>query len=134
MNRYKKETFSLSGDGGKVIFKEETVAEIKEWEISIYRDFTEVGSLGNEYTTVVPGLRSWEGSAYIKWNKELIYLELLLELNSSMVQLELSNSRKGTSYKVEAKLDSTSGIPDETEVNIKGTGEFPLDPSLFKSL
>jgi hypothetical protein len=51
-----------------------------------------------------------------------------------MVQLELSNSRKGTSYKVEAELDSTSGIPDETEVNIKGTGEFPLDPSLFKSL
>jgi len=143
MRRYRKEGFCIFGDGGEVKFKGQTIAEIKEWNASIYRDFIEVGTFGDEYPTVVPGQQTWEGSAYIKWNKSIELHEVLLEISVSIVQLKLSNSKRNVYYEVDAELpdfrvDSIGGIPDELNdelnVKIKGTGEFPVDPSLFKPL
>ena len=124
MKIHREEILRISGNGGEVKFKGETIAEIKKWDISIYRKFIEVRNFENKYPTIVPGIKSWEGLAYIKWNKHILLPD--------KVQLKLSDSRRNISYKeVEAIIDS--GV-DETKVTIKGTGEFPIDPAIFKPL
>ena len=138
MNRYEREIYQISGDGGEVMLGDKIIAEVKEWNVSIYQGFIEERSFGNESTAVL-GLLSWKGKACIKLNKSIELPKVLLEISCSTVQLKLSDSRENTSYnEVEAKLDFrvgfTNGIPDKLNVKIKGTGEFPLDPSLFKPL